>query len=459
MGDKCKPLEDELNPLYKQIPLPQNKINALEQKLTPIKAEYTKAKKAATKLSELRNKQVDTVAKALWEKFRAVSGVRADDNVARARLFFSWLAYSVRYDHDLYNKIVDKMAPVTKIRPTADAVASGQEVCGGYAELFRQMFNATHSKPQDAIYIAPYIGGKVKFRTEKQVPPDMGHAWSAFPTNNSDDPHMKIIDPCWGAGTSPEATAGQTENSNSNSNSKQAAASSAEIWSVFFTMSNEDFRRDHFPKPGQEATQYVTPAITQSAFWDNEAPMVGPPNKTQFIERSSILPSVYTLRDIGKEGKVTFSFKGSCPHVRESNLLPPVFLMISTAENLGDSIFPLVYVPETGRWTVTLDLRGVQAKGYYFISIRAAFKKGVPLDLQAVQRDFDERKARREAAAKSADQGKQKVPEEKAAGAEEIEYAPLIWWKFGDVPSNALTQWYARWQREKYPLNLTQNPN
>ena len=91
---------------------------------------------AAAPFVELRNDQFDYMALALWTKFVAMSGVDPRDHVARGSLFFSWVAYSIRYDLDMKAKNAEGVEK--KTRPTADTVMAGMEICGGYSELFCQ---------------------------------------------------------------------------------------------------------------------------------------------------------------------------------------------------------------------------------------------------------------------------------------------------------------------------------
>ena len=139
----------------------------------------------------------------------------------------------MRYDMDLKAKNAEK-----KTRPTADTVTTGMEICGGYTELFRQMFNTTDLRGTTPImYQGQYIGGKTKKGTKKQDEPKREHAWSAFALSDDDEPTMKVIDPCWAAGSHPDATAGQFP-----TNNNAAVAAEPSIYPLYFTMSKYTFQ-------------------------------------------------------------------------------------------------------------------------------------------------------------------------------------------------------------------------
>ena len=91
-----------------------------------------------------------------------MTGVDPRDHVARGRLFFSWVAYSIRYDLDLRAKNAEGVEKKTK--PTADTVMAGTEICEGYIELFCQMFNSTDLLGKTKVM---YIAGKTKKGTLK----------------------------------------------------------------------------------------------------------------------------------------------------------------------------------------------------------------------------------------------------------------------------------------------------
>ena len=112
----------------------QKQLDALNDVERPRKKKlYDDAVAAAAPFIKLRNDQVDCMALALWIKFVAISGVDPRNQVARGRLFLSWVAYSVRYDLD--SKAKNAEGVENKTRPTADTVMTGMEICGGYSEL------------------------------------------------------------------------------------------------------------------------------------------------------------------------------------------------------------------------------------------------------------------------------------------------------------------------------------
>ena len=150
--------------------------------------------------------------------------------------------------------------------------------------------------------------------------------------------------------------------------------------------------------------------------------MFGDPSKTQFIERSTIEPAPFTIKATSV-GVFNFSFPGSCPHVFEKQLIKPLFLTIGVETDAPDvnRMIPFVYDAAPRRWRAQLDLNGFQAKGYYLMSIRAAYQNGVQLPC-------------RTAAELKAIQGP-------------VLYSPIVWWKYGDMPASTLDQWFAKWAR------------
>lgn len=143
--------------------------------------------------------------------------------------------------------------------------------------------------------------------------------------------------------------------------------------------------------------------------------MFGHPAKTQFIEISTIEPAPFTIKATSI-GAVNFSFAGSCPHVFEKQLIKLLFLTIRVEMDAPDVniMIPFVYDAASRRWRAQLDLTGFQAKGSYLISIRAAYQDGVQLPCCT-------------------------AAELKAIQGPVLDY-PIVWWKYGDMPTSALDQ-------------------
>ncbi|EPS45596.1 hypothetical protein H072_407 [Dactylellina haptotyla CBS 200.50] len=163
----------------------------------------------------------------------------------KARAIFTWLHYNVSYDVDaFFNNRVQPSTP-------ASTLQTGLAVCEGYAGLFSAM----------AVYAgleAVVVGGHGKgfgWTEEKTntVPPYQGnHAWNAV---RIDDGNWHLIDSCWGAGNVEPGKYNQV------------------FAPEHFTMTNEEFRKKHFPD--QPHQQFCDRTISWEEYYlhEEEGPM------------------------------------------------------------------------------------------------------------------------------------------------------------------------------------------
>ena len=75
-------------------------------------------------------------------------GVGPNDQVTRVRLFFNWIASSIEFDEATMSVKVDGRKQNKTNWPCADALATGREVCKGYALLFSAFFYPTLVEPK-----------------------------------------------------------------------------------------------------------------------------------------------------------------------------------------------------------------------------------------------------------------------------------------------------------------------
>ncbi|KAF3901327.1 hypothetical protein ABW20_dc0103304 [Dactylellina cionopaga] len=111
------------------------------------------------------------------------------DRIAKARLIFSWLAYSIDY----YNDLAKEKARVSGYRPYGNVLFTEKEVCRGYADMFCVIFNAL--LPEGETLEAKKVSGYVRYGGAVPMPEaakaTCGHAWTAFPTDEGNE--FKLI--------------------------------------------------------------------------------------------------------------------------------------------------------------------------------------------------------------------------------------------------------------------------
>lgn len=157
------------------------------------------------------------------------------DDVARARLLYTWLGLSVAYDYSLLE--LENSSRLKDDRPIADILSTTKEVCRGYADLFVEMFLAMRrldedsNKPTPPANVAHIVrslarteGGPQPYAWDaKEI--KISHRWCTFSSSN-DGTSMKVIDPTWGRG---------------------ASATNGVIDSTWFCMSNASMALSHIP--------------------------------------------------------------------------------------------------------------------------------------------------------------------------------------------------------------------
>lgn len=133
------------------------------------------------------------------------------DNVAKARLLFSWITLSVKYDDEIRRKPGPERGHLN-VR-SGYLLIQRSEVCELYSRSFEWMFNAIRGtntaelvgKPFARTTIpepkADYIDGDTRSEEVSKKPlPDEGdkHAWAAFPIRTDSQSEYQLIDPTWG---------------------------------------------------------------------------------------------------------------------------------------------------------------------------------------------------------------------------------------------------------------------
>lgn len=101
----------------------------------------------------------------------------------RIRAIFVWVAGNINYDVD---RLLGKGNPIGR-QPVEDVVKTRKAVCGGYADLFKELCNQCSIRSM-------VIGGYVK--QKGVVVGSMAHAWNAVELDHS----WYLFDPTWAAG-------------------------------------------------------------------------------------------------------------------------------------------------------------------------------------------------------------------------------------------------------------------
>lgn len=147
--------------------------------------DHAAVRNALDKQAISRTQVIDKLAARLLYLAR----IQPADQIGRARLFFSWVAKSLRYD-----RIAHEQRPPDERTPI-DTILNGHEVCHGFANLFNTMFNSGYGSkgPGRSIYISGYMNNRDFHRPTAEN----SHAWNAFPL---EDGTWKLIDPTWACG-------------------------------------------------------------------------------------------------------------------------------------------------------------------------------------------------------------------------------------------------------------------
>lgn len=242
---------------------------------------------------------IDTLHDDYHEEFAAT----LNDNVAKARLLYSWLAYSVQYDYAMLKQGRDV---IIGQRPLFQMIATGKEICRGYADLFAYMFNQLIDEDAPEEQKARRITGIVR---QSGPPPEdyptSGHAWSVFPWSRSTDPKRavqhKIIDVTWAA----VDRYGNLDNR-------------------WWWTSNESFRWTHIPFADKD--QCVFQPETHNKLWSFSQPVVTAEGSQllKWVDLDTVKPRGLELDNTA--ASIEFRFQHSCLHLAESKNGPKFML-------------------------------------------------------------------------------------------------------------------------------------
>ena len=197
----------------------------LDELAGSFEAKRASFEKAAKDLDAVRNvldkqaisrpQDIDKLAARLLRLAR----IQPADQIGRARLFFSWVAKSLRYD-----RIAHEQRPPDERTPI-DTILNGYEVCHGFANLFNTKFNSGYDSKGPGRSI--YVSGHMSNRDFHRPTAENLHAWNAFPL---EDGTWKLIDPTWACGA------------------VYNEAGHGTFDPTWFTKSNEEFLRTHIPE-------------------------------------------------------------------------------------------------------------------------------------------------------------------------------------------------------------------
>ncbi|KAK3062870.1 hypothetical protein LTS18_003202 [Coniosporium uncinatum] len=217
----------------------------------------------------------------------------------KARAIFTWLHHNIAYDTvSFFSKKHQPADPRT-------TMASGLAVCEGYAGLSVALAIASGL---EAIVVSGHgkgVGYTAPSGPNAPLPAfDANHAWAVV---KMDQGEWKLVDPCWGAG--------HLDASDGRSYKKEFNAR-------WFTMSNEDFGKRHFPS---DAARWYTqaPLLTWAQYLNADALPGGPVRVYGATGREHGIDE-FSLRPMGKDvsaaaaadGAATlrFQFNKVCRH-------------------------------------------------------------------------------------------------------------------------------------------------
>ena len=384
LGEKRELARAEVERLSKENPINAAALQAAKDKFTAAAKEFAERDLAFLEFYEnqgqeslitsdhinnflqLTTQKSQEIAIVLFNKCRQMGIIASDtDYVGRARLFFAWIALSIEFDPaaDDPKKWAD--------RSPADTLLSKVEVCKGFAKLFAMMFNAipkTNNEP--ATFKAVAIEGWSKpsnHASPKKSPPDVKHAWNAFPYVDGDGKtQMKLIDTTWARKNTP---------------------GSADIMldSQWFTMSNQAFLARHYPDdPSQQYVPDIS-KITLDAFWPRDLPTFDTRIvASALISQSSLVSTAYT---VGNLPNLLFSFSPACPHVlsKVSPDVPTFALMVGAIPPQNDADWARVATfklnPTATAWTASVDLSSFKPDGSTKVTVAVPLREGLWIQL------------------------------------------------------------------------------
>lgn len=132
------------------------KLDELAGSFESKRASFGKAAKDHAAVWDALGKQAISRAQVidrLAARLLYLAKVQPADQRGRARLFFSWVAKSLRYDRVAHDRLPpDERTPI-------DAILNGYEVCHGFANLFNTMFNSGYGSkgPGRSIYVSGHM--------------------------------------------------------------------------------------------------------------------------------------------------------------------------------------------------------------------------------------------------------------------------------------------------------------
>ncbi|KAL8689585.1 MAG: hypothetical protein Q9218_004774 [Villophora microphyllina] len=320
-------------------------------------------------INKLRTFQVKMIGLYLWTKAIEELKLDQDDQVARNRLFYSWVGYSITYDilvrvfwlPDL------KKESVQTDRPMADALATGFEICGNFSAVQKIMSNAglVDATGVDKELATIAVGGSGKDSPRKDIAvQEKLHGWCAFPTSGDTRiplyQRFKVIDTTY---------------------AKIEAGGKASINNLWFTMSNDGLLQDHIPQNPQH--QFVRPentVVDHQQLWDRDLAIFG--NlivESQSIERSSLKPANYIL---GETKTLAVEFAPACEHYN----MPDLYLLVCILKDSKPDTKidkPVPFSLQDGRWKASFSVTKFPKDGSAHALIVAPYKSGKPLKVDS----------------------------------------------------------------------------
>ena len=252
------------------------------------RASFEEAKKDhASKRAAIdgRTKARALVIVRIAERLFYLARIPTDDNVGKARVFYSWVAKSLRYDLDARSLLnAEDRNPTTTI-------INQYEVCKGFAELFNAMYNYDLDPMNRGL--SAYVSGHIRQHREHTTTENNSHAWNAFPLGNGT---WKLIDATGAAGAASD---------------KKSTTSFNPAW---FTKCNEEFLLTHIPhNEDYQFRDENEPPIDTKLFWNVDRVECLPASAHYHINQASIIPSGRVIQ-FASPSPIVFEFKKTCIH-------------------------------------------------------------------------------------------------------------------------------------------------
>ena len=252
------------------------------------KSSFEKAARDRAEVQDALTKQMKLyvyITDKLAGRLLYLAGVQPTDHVGRARLFFSWVAKSLRY-----NRIAHERMPPDERTPV-DTILSESEVCYGFANLFNTMFNSGRDPNGPGCSI--YVSGHSKHSDCHAPTDENAHAWNAVPLGEGT---WKLVDPTWACGAVYNEVVDEAFDP------------------TWFNKSNDEFLLTHIPE--NEKYQFRNngqPGADSAILW--KADLVDYPLQSRLyrINEASIKPPQRTIK-VPSPARTVFKFKKSCTH-------------------------------------------------------------------------------------------------------------------------------------------------